>query len=77
MGSHIDMKKPETASILIDRVTLWAAGLSFISGVALVGSHARGEARPDSDTDLVLLCPAPNLFLEGTSWLRHFGHVLT
>jgi predicted nucleotidyltransferase len=61
----------------LDRVTEWAAHQPAIAGVALVGSHARGEARPDSDIDLVLLCMEPDAFLTETSWINHFGAVET
>jgi predicted nucleotidyltransferase len=46
---------------LLDRVTRWAAARSDLIGLALVGSHARGEARPDSDIDLVLLARRTSL----------------
>jgi len=62
-------------SALLDRVVAWAARQSSISGVALVGSHARGAARADSDIDLVLLCTEPCTFLYDTSWVQHFGSV--
>src|SRR5437867_1639167 len=70
----------ETQKILtdfLDQVTSWAVQQSTISGVALVGSHARDEARPDSDIDLVLLCEEPHAFLANTSWIHHFGAVET
>jgi predicted nucleotidyltransferase len=62
-------------SDFLDRVMVWAAHQPTIAGVALVGSHARGEARPDSDIDLVLLCEEPHGFLAHTSWIHHFGAV--
>ena len=58
-------------------VTDWALCQPTISGVALVGSHARREARPDSDIDLVLVCSDPQVFLSNTSWLSRFGEVVT
>ena len=43
------------ASDFLDSLRDWAAHQPTIAGVALVGSYARGEARPDSDSDVVLL----------------------
>jgi predicted nucleotidyltransferase len=64
-----------TVAEFLNRVTDWAINQPTISGVALVGSHTRGEARPDSDIDLVLLCTHPNAFLDDISWARIFGEV--
>jgi predicted nucleotidyltransferase len=71
------MGPDKPVSSLIDSVTDWAANQSNISGVALVGSQARGEARSDSDIDVVLLCTGPNELLSDTSWIQNFGEVKT
>ncbi|MFF5403721.1 MULTISPECIES: nucleotidyltransferase domain-containing protein [Streptomyces] len=47
------------AGDFLDRVTRWAARREDIAGLLLVGSYARGAARPDSDVDLVLLTTDP------------------
>jgi len=69
------MGTAQVVSDFLDRVTDWAAHQPTIAAVALVGSHARGAARPDSDIDLVLLCEEPHEFLAHTSWIHHFGTV--
>jgi hypothetical protein len=49
---------PERLGEVRDVVALvsgWAAGQAEVRGVLLVGSWARGAARPDSDVDLVVL----------------------
>ncbi len=61
----------------LNSVTEWAQNQPTISGVALVGSHARGEARSDSDIDLVLLCANSQAFLSDVSWVERFGDVET
>lgn len=61
----------------LDQMTEWATNQPAISSVALVGSHARGEAQPDSDIDLVLLGADPQVFLDDPSWIQHFGDVET
>jgi predicted nucleotidyltransferase len=69
------METASAVSEFLDRVIAWAARQPTITGVALVGSHARGAARPDSDIDLVLLCTEPQAFLGATAWLHTFGEV--
>ena len=70
------MKTPQIPSPLrssflgiLETVTHWAKSREDIRGVALVGSHARGAARPDSDVDLLLLSKDPNGFRDA-AWLR-------
>jgi uncharacterized protein len=58
----------------LEELRSWAAARPDILGIALVGSHARGTAQPDSDVDVVLLCSAPEELLNG-SWVSHFGEV--
>lgn len=43
--------------------------------VALVGSHARGNARADSDVDFVIQCTSPARYLEDHTWISEFGVV--
>jgi predicted nucleotidyltransferase len=58
---------------LLDAVAAWAAGDSRIAAVALVGSVARGTARPDSDLDLLVLSDAAHALLADPAWLDRFG----
>ena len=60
---------------LLNKVVRWAEGEPLLTGVALVGSYARGAARADSDVDLMILSAEPRRYLEDTSWLRLFGEV--
>lgn len=53
----------------------WATGRPEVRAVALVGSHARGAARPDSDVDLILLAERPEDLTENVEWLNGFGRV--
>jgi predicted nucleotidyltransferase len=57
-------------------VALWASARGDILAVALVGSHARGQARGDSDIDLVLLAEDPQKYLCDGEWPQQFGTVL-
>jgi predicted nucleotidyltransferase len=60
--SEIDSPAPEQslADRLIEAVAAWARRRDDVLGLALVGSHARGEARIDSDIDLALLVADPD-----------------
>lgn len=53
----------------------WAAEQADIQAVALVGSYARGEARDDSDIDLVILTDQPSKYLDDIQWIERFGVV--
>ena len=60
-------------SEFIARFTEWAETETWIDAVALVGSHARGIARADSDVDLILLTTDPATHLANTAWVETFG----
>jgi hypothetical protein len=46
---------------------------SDVVAVALVGSWARGSARPDSDVDLVVLTTEGARYLEHDDWIAGLG----
>jgi hypothetical protein len=54
---------------VLSPITAWARSRADILGLAIVGSWARGTARPDSDIDLVLLVPEPLSFRYDEQWL--------
>ena len=60
--------RPEVSAILAD-VCRWARSRSDILGVALVGSHASGRARDDSDVDLVIVTDTPGAY-QNADWVR-------
>jgi len=53
----------------------WASADSRVTGLVLVGSHARGCETPESDIDLVILTGVPERLLADACWLNAFGHV--
>jgi predicted nucleotidyltransferase len=57
----------------LSAVATWAKRQPGVGAVVLVGSYARGSARPDSDIDLVLLLDDPQAFLADTGWVHSFG----
>lgn len=60
------------AEEFLERLRLWAEERQDIRALALVGSFARGDARPDSDLDIVLLTRDPGMFLRDTTWVSTF-----
>ena len=62
-----------TADELVKAITSWAGDQVDIVSVALVGSHARGSARSDSDVDFVIQCTRPAHYLEDLTWISEFG----
>jgi predicted nucleotidyltransferase len=64
---------PERVARLILDVQAWAAARPDVIGVALVGSHARQAATPESDVDLVIVCQSPSEYLGDEEWIGIFG----
>ncbi|WP_314219629.1 nucleotidyltransferase domain-containing protein [Streptomyces zaehneri] len=58
---------------VVGRVTRWAGNRSDVVGLLLVGSFARGAARPDSDVDLVVLSTAPARYAQDDGWARELA----
>lgn len=58
-----------SAEPLIAAIVAWAAARGDIAAIALVGSHARGAARADSDIDLMLLTAEPQRFRRDDTWM--------
>lgn len=63
-------------NILLEKITKWAEDNKVVNSVLLVGSCARGEARPDSDIDLIIICGNPKELLDNTNWVNNFGEVI-
>jgi predicted nucleotidyltransferase len=59
----------------LDNFLAWVSAREDVQAVALVGSYARGEARDDSDIDLVLLSDRSPAYLEDLKWIERFGAV--
>jgi uncharacterized protein len=63
----------EKVSSILTYVVEWAAYRTDICAVALVGSWARGTARPNSDIDLMLLTPNPKGFRDDEKWINELN----
>lgn len=67
--------KSEVRNFLLELVN-WARERDELFALALVGSQARGEAKPDSDIDILLLLNDPSEYLQNLEWLSYFGDVV-
>ena len=61
---------PEDVERFLEAVVAFAEGRDDVRAVALVGSRARGAARPDSDVDIVLLSTDPDKYVDGCDWIE-------
>ena len=59
---------PAEVDRIIALITDWARQRPDISGLAMIGSWARGCARPDSDLDFVLLTDRQSEFQRDRDW---------
>jgi GNAT superfamily N-acetyltransferase len=67
----LDERIEEVDSILRS-IETYASGQEDVEAVGLVGSWARGNARLDSDVDLILITTTPSRYLTGTEWMSRF-----
>ena len=65
----------EGIEVLASALRVWAAQQPGILAIAIVGSHARGVARPDSDVDVIAIVDEPELYLKSPAWVERFGGV--
>jgi uncharacterized protein len=63
----------DIATRLIEDSSSWFAEQADVEGVLLVGSYARGNPRPNSDIDLVILSNDQEKYLKNIEWTRRFG----
>lgn len=59
----------------LDAVSRWADSREGVVGLALIGSHARNAARPDSDVDLTVLCENLEALVNDQGWAALFGEI--
>ena len=60
-------------SRLLTDVKRWALCEDRIAAVILVGSYARGEARPDSDVDFVIITQHARSYVSAPQFTSQFG----
>ena len=57
----------------LTQLRTWIEPRLDVRAVVIVGSVARGDARADSDVDVVLLTTNRGRYLDNTDWAAHFG----
>ncbi|MBI5652390.1 MAG: nucleotidyltransferase domain-containing protein [Chloroflexi bacterium] len=62
-------------STFLSHLKTWSQQQPDITGVLLVGSHARGTARADSDVDLIILTTQPQRYLDSITFAEEFGAI--
>jgi len=62
-------------SFFLNSVEKWAEQNEDIKSLILVGSHARGEAREDSDVDLVIITTKQDIYVNNY-FIDNFGKVI-
>ncbi len=58
---------------ILEKAVNWAETRSEILALALVGSYARGEAKPDSDIDLMVITPNTDFFRSNHQWMHQIN----
>lgn len=71
-----DLINEMTANVsdFLQSVVEWAKMEPSLLALALVGSHAHGEASPESDVDLILLLKNPEVYVKDRDWVSDFGN---
>ncbi len=64
----------QVGRFLVDLIQ-WVADRPDIVAAGLLGSYARGDARPDSDVDIMLLTGDPRRYLVDQRWVADLGEV--
>ncbi|MGB3655303.1 MAG: nucleotidyltransferase domain-containing protein [Rivularia sp. (in: cyanobacteria)] len=60
-------------SAILEKVANWAEIRSEILALALVGSYARGEAKPNSDIDLMVITSNTEFFRQNHNWIHEIN----
>ncbi|RTL36605.1 MAG: hypothetical protein EKK48_25540 [Candidatus Melainabacteria bacterium] len=53
----------------------WCGQRQDLLGLLLIGSYARGTAKPDSDVDLILISMQPLAYVDNCRWAEVFGAI--
>ena len=56
-------------------LSVWASSRADVLAITLVGSHARGDAHPGSDIDLVIILEDRQTLMQDEKWAEQFGTI--
>lgn len=72
---HVTVARTREADVreFLQELVAWCGHRADVRAIALVGSWARGEARCDSDVDVVLLTTDPSRYLMTDDWALALG----
>ena len=73
MTSVVTKERFDEVRSLLTGLREWAERRPDVLAVGLAGSWARGDARMDSDVDLMLVTEEPRPYLEKDAWVRELG----
>ena len=71
----VSEERTDEVRTLLATLRGWAQGRPDVVAVGLAGSWAHGNARMDSDVDVVLLTEDRTLYLEDDAWVYEVGGV--
>jgi hypothetical protein len=60
---------PQQADLLVDAVRVWLEGRNDLRALAVAGSWARGNPKPSSDLDLIIVASDPEKYQFPDGWL--------
>ena len=75
MSSVVSEERINEVQTLLATLREWAEGRPDVVAVGLAGSWAHGDARMDSDVDLMLVTGDRRPYLETDAWVRELGGV--
>jgi predicted nucleotidyltransferase len=75
MTNQANTPHAQKTAALLERLRTWVEPRDDVRALMVVGSVARGEARPDSDVDVVLLTTHPARYLDNLGWSSDLGAV--
>jgi predicted nucleotidyltransferase len=77
MDSALPVKLRSEVRDFLSILVEWACDREDLIALALVGSQARGDAKPESDVDILLLVDEPSKYLQDIEWLSLFGIIVS